>query len=40
MEDEGYEKYIKELLKNAIYVPKFDFIPEVTELEEFLKINI
>ncbi len=37
--DLEYEKYVKELLRGkAIFMPRFEFIPDVEELEEVLKI--
>ncbi len=38
-EDEEYEKYVRDILKRGLFVPKFDFVPEVEELEEILKIG-
>lgn len=35
-----YEKYIKEILRKAIMPLQFEYIPEVEEFEELLKINI
>lgn len=35
-----YEKYIKDLMRKAILPLRFDYIPEVEEFEEILKINL
>ena len=38
-EEAEYDRYVKEIVKKSLFVPKFDFIPEVEELEEeILKI--
>lgn len=38
-EDAEYDRYVKDIVKKSLFVAKFDFIPEVEELEEeILKI--
>ena len=33
-----YERYVRELVRRGLYIAKFDFVPEVEELEELLKL--
>ena len=35
-----YEKYIKEMMRKAVLPLQLEYIPEVEEFEEILKINL